>query len=141
MGLIRSARLDDAAAITSLTNQLGYSIDETRTRDLLGYLLNATERDVLVFDDRGVVAWLGLSVAHGLTADPHAEVMGLIVDQNHRSRGLGSMLMTAGEDWARAKGCSRLRLRTNLIRAGAHRFYERLGYSTVKEQRVYEKEL
>jgi GNAT superfamily N-acetyltransferase len=108
---------------------------------LLSFILASPDHDVLVFDDGEVIAWVGLTVSHSLTSEPHASLMGLVVDAGHRSRGIGQAMMEAAEQWARDRGLGHLRLRTNLVRADAHRFYERIGYKPVKEQRVYEKRL
>ena len=54
---------------------------------------------------------------------------------NHRR------LMEEAEQWARDKGCRSVRLRSNVVRAEAHAFYERLGYSVFKTQKNYRKML
>jgi len=141
MDRIRPARIEDAAAIARLTTQLGYPIEADTTRRLLDYLIEDDDQEILVFDLEGVVGWAGVAVHHGLTGEPFAELAGLVVDETHRSHGIGRKLLFAAEDWARGRGFGKLRVRTNMIRADAHRFYERLGYGRVKEQRVYEKGL
>ena len=42
---------------------------------------------------------------------------------------------------ARLQGVSSIRLRTNVVRKGAHAFYEHVGYVVRKEQKVYVKVL
>jgi len=139
--MIRSATALDATAIVPLTRQLGYSADESSTQERLAFLIDSLDHEILVYEDDGLIAWASLYVSHSLTSEPYVELIGLVVDSDHRSRGIGAKMMVAAEEWARSRGFSKLRLRTNLIRADAHRFYERIGYKAVKEQRVYEKEL
>jgi GNAT superfamily N-acetyltransferase len=44
--------------------------------------------------------------------------------------------MVAAEDWARGKGYNVVRLRSNVMRADAHGFYDALGYPSTKTSRV-----
>lgn len=133
--------VDDAAAISRLSGQLGYPVGEAHAARFLGETASSEDRVVLVYDDGEIRGWAGLAVVHALTSDPHVELMGLVVDADYRSLGIGAKIMAAAEAWGRARGLSRLRLRTNLKRVEAHRFYERLGYEPIKDQRVYEKGL
>jgi GNAT superfamily N-acetyltransferase len=52
----------------------------------------------------------------------------LVVDQNHRSRGIGGLLLQQLISIARSKGCRRIELDSALRREEAHRFYERHGF-------------
>jgi GNAT superfamily N-acetyltransferase len=47
--------------------------------------------------------------------------------------------MAHAEKWALEHGCRIVHLRTNLKRAGAHAFYERLGYEHFKTQKAFRK--
>jgi GNAT superfamily N-acetyltransferase len=51
-----------------------------------------------------------------------------VVDEGHRGHGIGHMLVEAAETAAREAACSRIEATSALHRAGAQRFYERLGY-------------
>ena len=77
----------------------------------------------------------------GCVRDSQAEIGGLVVDEGLRGRGVGRMLMRQAEVWALAQGCRAIRLRSNIVREGAHSFYERLGYSRLKTQTVFRKPL
>lgn len=54
--------------------------------------------------------------------------LGIAVAPDWRGRGVGTALMLAAEDWARANGAERMILDLNAANAGALRLYERLGY-------------
>jgi len=47
----------------------------------------------------------------------------------------------AAEQWARVHGFALMRVRSNVVRERAHRFYEREGYARVKTQAVFRKAL
>ena len=57
-----------------------------------------------------------------------AEIESVHVHPDHRGGGVGTALMGAAIARARELGCSRVQLTSNVARADAHRFYERLGF-------------
>ncbi len=57
-----------------------------------------------------------------------AVVEGVIVAGDYRRGGVGAALMRAAAAAAREAGCYKLDLTSNMARAGAHRFYSRLGW-------------
>lgn len=57
-----------------------------------------------------------------------AEVESLHVDARYRRRGVGSALLGAAVEWARARGCFRVQLTSHLSRLDAHAFYEQAGF-------------
>src|SRR5579862_5219914 len=135
---IRPATLEDASEIARLGVQLGYEMSESPTRERLAYIVSSPDHEILVCaDSGGLIGWIGLQVVHGIAAGTYAELSGLVVDELFRSKGIGGRLLSAGESWSAERGFRSLRVQTNTIRLDAHRFYERLGYRRVKEQRVY----
>src|SRR6476661_3746114 len=54
--------------------------------------------------------------------------IGLSVAEDWRGRGVGTALMAAAEDWARARGATRMILDLAAANEGARRLYDRLGY-------------
>jgi aminoglycoside 6'-N-acetyltransferase len=54
--------------------------------------------------------------------------LGLAVAPDWRGRGVGTALMQAAEDWARAHGAGRMILDLDANNTGALRLYERIGY-------------
>ena len=69
------------------------------------------------------------------------EVNGLVVDRDVRSRGVGRLLLERAEEWARDRGVPLIRLWSTTTREGAHRFYERHGYTRIKTQHAFVKSL
>jgi GNAT superfamily N-acetyltransferase len=57
-----------------------------------------------------------------------AELESMHVHPEHRSHGLGALLVDAAVAHARATGCYRVQLTSNRSRSDAHRFYERNGF-------------
>jgi ribosomal protein S18 acetylase RimI-like enzyme len=50
------------------------------------------------------------------------------VDPDHRHKGYGREIMTAAENWLRARGIEKLQLMVRGDNAKVHAFYEALGY-------------
>ena len=138
----RAARVEDAAAVAALVSQLGY---DAAPQDVSGRLARLLARD----DQRFVVAeaggrllgWVHVQLAEYVESGTFAVIGGLVVDRAHRRQGIGAALMAEAESWARARGCTVMRLWSSTTRAPAHRFYAGLGYAQVKTQYSFVKPL
>jgi GNAT superfamily N-acetyltransferase len=140
---IRRGRPGDAPEIAELATELGYpSSAEEIVRRLLP-LLGSAEQLVLVAangSDRAV-GWLHAAVRHQLLRDPDVQVVGLVVAAAHRGAGVGTRLLAAAERWAAETGAAEVRVRSNVARERAHRFYLREGYILAKTSRLFVKTL
>ena len=102
----------------------------------------SAENAVFVAEAHGeVIGWLHVSVDHLIEAPLRAEINGLVVGEKQRSNGAGARLLDAAEKWARGKKCVNMSVRSNVIRARAHVFYERNGYEHYKTQKAFRKPL
>jgi ribosomal protein S18 acetylase RimI-like enzyme len=52
----------------------------------------------------------------------------LVIDRNHRGRGLGSMLLKHCLESAKSRGLDCVELACSLAKPELHRFYERAGF-------------
>jgi GNAT superfamily N-acetyltransferase len=140
---IRCARPSDAPRIAELSGQLGYPTTPRQMSVRLKAALRSKEGAcfVAVAKESGVVGWIHVSVTPLLEVEKRAEVNGLVVDEKVRSGGAGAMLLQAGEEWARKKGCAAMSVRSNVLRERAHGFYLRKGYEHYKTQKAFRKTL
>ena len=139
---IREAMLSDVSALADLASQLGYPSTPEQMAVRLEMLSSRHGNGVLVAEDEsGVVGWLHVSGMYFLESPTFAEVLGLIVDKEHRGKGIGKQLLDGAARWAMEHGYNKLRVRSNLIREDAHRFYEREGFRRVKTQVVLDRPL
>jgi GNAT superfamily N-acetyltransferase len=130
---VRRAQPDDAEAIAALMGQLGYDVPAPAVTARLQRL--GERRDVFVATDgERVVGWAALSIDEAFVEGFGAFLEGFVVDEAVRSRGIGVALLEAVEARARERGCGEIRVQSNVLRARAHSFYERNGYSKVKAQ-------
>jgi GNAT superfamily N-acetyltransferase len=150
---IRPARTRDIPDITRLNAQLGYP-ESTRTVSLRFRRILTDRRSHRVFvalaDPAGsanaysrgaVIGWIHVFIDKLLTVGPRAEIGGLIVDEQWRSRGVGAALLHRAEQWAKQKGFAQVVVRSNVVRTRAHGFYENCGYKLIKQSRVYTKDI
>ncbi len=141
--VVRRATLGDAPPIAELSGQLGYPATREdvvrRFRELEG-----DPRHVLyvaALPSGRVIGWVHVQEVHLIESDMRAEISGLVVWEGYRGQGAGKLLMQHAEQWARERGCGAVLLRSNVIRTGAHAFYETLGYTNIKNQKVFRKVL
>ena len=138
--MIRPARIDDAAAIAVLSGQLGYPTTSEQMMPRLAAILRRDDMAAFVAEvDGSVAGWLHMFGCERLESEPSAEIGGLVVADGLRGAGIGAQLIAAGERWARNRGYQLVRVRSNVIREDAHRFYERAGYAREKRQAVFVK--
>jgi GNAT superfamily N-acetyltransferase len=144
---VRPAVPNDAAALAELSTQLGYPSSTQQVSCRLAQILGASDHVVFVAEitrpgaPAHVAGWVHGFVQRTIESDPSVEIGGLVVDQRQRGLGVGRVLMEHIERWAREAGCSTVTVRANVVRESAHTFYQRLGYDTVKSQRVFRKPL
>ncbi|SLM13606.1 putative Acetyltransferase, GNAT family [uncultured spirochete] len=140
--MIRSATLEDSPALASLAGQLGYPASPEKVRERLPRYIGAPEARVIVAEHEGqVIGWTSIEVVDHFYLDKFAEISGFVVDERFRGQGVGHALMQEAERWTAAHGLSTLRLKTNVVREDAHRFYENLGFERTKTQYTYVKKL
>jgi GNAT superfamily N-acetyltransferase len=138
---VRDALLADAPRMVTLALQLGYEVPLQHVEAIL----RSPEADraimVAVVPRAGVVGWIVVAQHETLLASRRAQVEGLVVEDEFRSNRIGALLVESAEEWARKRGCSSLRLLSNVIRERAHTFYARLGYEVLKTEYVFQKNL
>jgi GNAT superfamily N-acetyltransferase len=139
---IRAASNGDREGLARLSSQLGYPMTADEAAQRLSEIAEHSDHALLVAEDEGRLAgWLQVSLTRIFEAPRQAEIAGLVVDEEARGRGIGPALLREAERWARERGCSALRVRSNVVRERAHGFYRREGFGEIKTQRVFEKKL
>jgi GNAT superfamily N-acetyltransferase len=141
--VIRAATDADVERLTALCGQLGYPSSPDQVQQRLGGILANGDHALFVAQtaEGQVAGWVHVFVRQLLVVDRHAGLGGLVIDAGHRGRGTGWLLMEKAEDWAAARGCVALYVRSNVVRERAHHFYERIGYDLIKRSCVFLKKL
>ena len=139
---VRRAEAADAMRIAELSGVLGYPVEAGLMSKRLTQLLTRGDHAVFVaVADAGVVGWIHGAEHELLEVGRLCEILGLVVDASARRGGAGRALMAAIEQWAVSRRVPQMSVRSNIVRVESHPFYERLGYSRVKTQHSYRKNL
>lgn len=133
----------DAEPVNELVRQLGYESDVGKTETAIRAVLGSEVGDAFVAEDAAghIIGWAHVFMVPYIESGPNAELGGLVVDEKYRGSGAGRALIDHVEAWARERGAGELCLRTNIVRAGAHKFYEHVGFEVQKTQHKFRKKL
>jgi len=133
----------DIEPVAALITQLGYpAAPPDIARRFARIDGRRDDQALLVADDgRAVVGWMHVGAHPYLESDESAEILGLVVAEGQRSRGIGAALVRAAEKWAAQHGCRVLRVRSRTTRPRAHAFYERDGFERIKTQHCFQKSI
>src|ERR1700733_6641024 len=143
--VLRRAVAADLPELVALlaADQLGVTRDGIRTDgDLQAYerafrAIDADPAHLLVVAQAGedIVGTFQLSFLPGLARRGalRAQIEAVPVRASSRSRGVGAAMMTWAITESRRRGCGLVQLTTDKARPGAHRFYERLGFTASHE--------
>jgi GNAT superfamily N-acetyltransferase len=139
---IRIAQSSDAERIAELCHQLGYPTASEAVRQR-SQTIQANPQHVfyVALVDEEVVGWVHGHLCDLVITPPQIIVLGLVVDEHHRGCGIGRLLLQHIEQWAEEKGCDTILVRSNIVRTEAHLFYQRIGYKTIKQSKVFAKYL
>jgi GNAT superfamily N-acetyltransferase len=139
---VRNAQIQDAEAISLLSGQLGYPTSNLLIRDRLGViLLNADNCVFVAAEDEKVVGWIHGFYSLRVESEFFVEIAGLVVDENHRRKGIGKILIDEVINWAKSKNCESIRVRCNVKRTASHHFYKEIGFNLDKEQKVFDQKI
>ena len=132
---MRAARPTDVARMVGLLDLLfaieaDFRPDPARQRQGLALLLDDRRAKVLVAElTDGVVGMCtGQLVVSTAEGGPALLVEDVVVDPDHRGRGIGRAMLAALADWARGRGVRRLQLLADANNGPALAFYDRLGW-------------
>jgi GNAT superfamily N-acetyltransferase len=134
----RKATLDDVSTIVALLMDDPLGAGREDPDDLAPYArafaqIATDPHQVLAVAERDgvVVGTLQLTTIPGLSrrGTTRAQVEGVRVRADERGTGLGKQLIEWAVEEARRQGCALIQLTSDSSRAGAHRFYERLGFT------------
>lgn len=140
--IIRPIRETDATSVCHLSAQLGYSISIEDT--LTNIKLVRKQKDHIAFaavENNIVIGWVHAFKTITIESLPFVELAGLVVDETYRGKGIGKALVHSIKAWSTGQNIFTLRVRSNVKRNEAHRFYLSKGFHEIKEQKVFSLDL
>jgi len=135
----RQADIHDLDSIRDLSAQWGYASSNQKICENLIEILDQQDHLVLVIlSGQKVIGWIHGMYIRSVVLDPFIEIAGLVIDQDFRRQGMGKILIEQITVWSKFKNCNRIRVRTNTVRTEAQAFYISMGFTEIKEQKVYD---
>jgi len=111
-------------------------------KERLEKIIEDPEQVIFVAKDSGrVLGFVSVVAFWEILSGHQGRVWGLDVDENTQGKGIGRALMDRAEEWAKEQGCVSMKVNSNVMRTGAHKFYEKIGYIKYKEQAIFKKKL
>ena len=110
--LLRDAVPGDCGALSRMNREsMGYDYPEEATREKLCSLLADGRNKIFVAELEGrVIGYVHLADYDVLYAPPMKNIMGIAVSPQYRRKGVGRVLLEAGEKWAAETGAAGVRL-------------------------------
>jgi GNAT superfamily N-acetyltransferase len=138
---VAAARMADARVISALSRDLGYPGTVKAVRERLRFLLSQDDQRVAVAvrPNGAVCGWIQAQRSVSLETGLRVEIVGLIVSESMRRKGVGRALVAQAETWASEISAEAVIVRSNRKRVESHAFYPSLGYVSTKTQVVYRK--
>lgn len=139
---IRKMQEQDLEDVLNLAAQLGYPItlNDLTTRFIEIQKLDNYALFVAQLDTNIVAGYIQINhEPKTLLTGAKADVAALIVDEAYRGKCIGSQLLAAAEAWAKNQNVEIIRVRSNVKRLDAHRFYLREGFELSKTSNIFVK--
>lgn len=136
--------LNDVPVARDLIEQFGVPCthDEIRSRFFGISDLNTHALFVAISESGQLAGLIQVNAEQAtLLFGPRAEITLLVVDNDSRGRGIGKLLVARAEEWAKSKDLPLMRIRSNVRREDAHRFYKREGYKLQKSWHLFTKQM
>lgn len=132
---IRQANEDDLGAILALHRQLGdkaeQSLNLKEANEMFAKFSQYPYYKVFIAEIQGqTVGTFALLIMNNIAhkGAPSGVIEDVVVSQDHRSKGIGKIMMNFAMEQCRKQGCYKVALSSNSKRIDAHRFYESLGF-------------
>lgn len=136
----RTALEKDLTALAALITELGYETTPAAMKCRITEI-RANQGEVLVAElNQEVIGCINMIIDIRLAEGKAGEIVSLIVTEKCQGLGIGKGLICAAEQWLIPR-CDRIRVRANTLRSEAHRFYQSLGFTAIKAQQVFIKNL
>ena len=124
---LRAARPEDASRISVLLEQLGWAV--TPDKVVAELSASPTTEIVVAESDGDIVGLIAVATRRQFQrAGNLITIDTLVVDEAHRSHGIGERLVGVALEEAARCGAQAVEAVSHLRRVDARRFYERLGF-------------
>jgi GNAT superfamily N-acetyltransferase len=131
--------MEHAHDVCRLSDQLGYPLSNSQIENNINEITSSGNYAAFVaLHNQQIVGWIYAFRALLIESKPFIEIGGLIVDENFRNSGIGKKLVEKIKVWALEKAIDEVRVRSNVFRNEAHKFYLNNGFTEMKQQKVFQ---
>jgi GNAT superfamily N-acetyltransferase len=135
---LRKMTMEHAQDVCRLSDQLGYPLSTTQIENNINEITTSENYAAFVaLYNLQIVGWVYAFRALLIESKPFIEIGGLIVDETFRNCGIGKKLVEKIKDWALENAINEVRVRSNILRNAAHKFYLNNGFTEIKQQKVF----
>ena len=129
---VRAAELADAETLAGLMTELGYDTRSSEMKMRLETIAQDSRYRTFVAVREGkVCGMIGTFCYYGYEHnDPGGRIIALVVSEEARGAGIGRRLVAVAEHDFGQRNIRRVAVNTRFTRKEAHKFYERLGYTS-----------
>ncbi len=145
---VRPIELDDCdiCALTSLMNQWDDVTEEYSKEYIENRIIDikaSRNAEILVAEteDNEIIGYTCLTEVIFLGMEPFIELQSILVDEKHRGKGVGHLLVKASEKWSRDNGFKKMVLSSRVQLEKAHQFYKNLDFKEYKQSIFFSKDL
>ena|SRR5690348_117211 len=134
--------VEHAPEVQKLSGQLGYPLSLTEIKSNITEVVKANDHVAFIaLHNERVAGWIHAFRCVLLESNPFIEIGGLVVDEQYRGKGIGKKLVEGIKEWCLENGFHDIRVRSNVKRKEAHKFYTAIGFGESKEQKVFQMKL
>lgn len=130
--IIRKATTEDFIEVTGLFRQLWpeKTMDRNKLSAVFQHMTKSDGYELLCAEKDGRIAgFASLAILRNFWQEGLIMyITTMIVDREHRGRGIGKALLARITEIAKEKGCAKIELESAFHRADAHEFYEKAGF-------------
>jgi GNAT superfamily N-acetyltransferase len=135
---IRPVQTSDYSGLLPLLEQLGYpNTMEVVERYCTSRQDWPTHIILVAVAHNRLVGLMELAIMSYLHSGVHGEIISIVVDEQHRGKGLGKALLLYADDWFRARGIGDVCVRSRSSRTQAHQFYQKHGFVLSKTSHFF----
>ena len=140
--ILRDVKKEDSKGVTKLAEELGYPSSEKKVSEILETVIEHDDHRMIVAENENeLIGYIHMVSSLSVGSDRFVEIAALSVLDEYRKKGIGKALIAESNNMAEEKGIEYVRIRSNIIRQEAHKFFEQRGFRNLKTQEVFIKKI
>ena len=140
--ILRSVVKEDAQGVRKLAEELGYPSSDEKVLEILKTVIQHDDHRMIVAENGDeLLGYIHMVNSLSVGSDRFVEIAALSVLDEYRKKGIGKALIEESKKMAEEKGIEYVRIRSNIIRQEAHKFFEQRGFRNLKTQEVFVKKI